>query len=292
MIIVDFSGIAVAGASIAFKMDGSSGNVELDKGNIRHIILNSVRQISKKYKKKYGEMVIAIDNKNYWRRNVFPAYKASRKEKKKANDKVPWELMYEVIDDLSLSLHDVFGYNVIDVAGAEADDVIGVMVKYKSEQVSPEPIMIVSNDGDMKQLHKYPNVKQYSTMQSKMIIERDPAYWLKIKKIKGDRKDGIPNIFSKINHFVKTPEIRQKSVTKGFLSEIMNRPVETKLSKQELGRYKQNEILIDFDFVPKKLRETIITKYNSTETFNKQSLIFEFLTENGMIGLVDVIPDF
>jgi len=292
MIIVDFSGIAVASAAIAFKMDGSSGDVELDKGNIRHITLNSIRELNRKYRKKYGEMVIAIDNKNYWRRNVFPAYKAARKEKKKANDSVPWELMYEVIYDLSLSLHDVFGYNVIDVTGAEADDIIGVMVKYKSEQVSPEPIMIVSNDGDMKQLHKYPNVKQYSTMQSKMIIERDPAYWLKEKCIRGDRKDGIPNIFSKINHFVNTPEIRQKSVTQGFLSEIMNRPVASKLSKQELGRYKQNEILMSFEKIPDNIRNLIIDKYDNTETFNKQSLIFDYLTEKGMVGLVDCIPDF
>jgi len=292
MIIVDFSGIAVASAAIAFKMDGSSGDDELDKGNIRHLALNSIRELNRKYRKKYGEMVIAIDNKNYWRRNVFPAYKAARKEKKKANDSVPWELMYEVIDDMSLSLHDVFGYNVIDITGAEADDVIGVMVKYKSEQVSPEPIMIVSNDGDMKQLHKYPNVKQYSTMQSKMIIERDPAYWLKEKCIRGDRKDGIPNIFSKINHFIKTPEIRQKSVTQGFLSEIMNRPVASKLSQQELGRYKQNEILMSFEKIPDNIRNLIIDKYDNTETFTKQSLIFDYLTENGMIGLVDCIPDF
>jgi len=292
MIIVDFSGIAVASAAIAFKMDGNSGDIELDKGNIRHIALNTIRDLRKRYKKKYGEMVIAIDNKNYWRRHVFPAYKAARKEKKKANDSVPWEIMYEVIQDLSLSLHDVFGYNVIDIGGAEADDVIGTMVKYKSEQVSPEPIMIVSNDGDMKQLQKFPNVKQYSTMQSKMIIEKDPAYWLKEKCIRGDRKDGIPNIFSKINHFVKTPEIRQKSVTVGFLSEIMNRPVESKLSKQELGRYKQNEILISFEKIPDNIRNKIIDKYNNTETFNKQSLIFEYLTEKGMIGLVDCIPDF
>lgn len=292
MIIVDFSGIAVAGAAVAFKLEGKSGNDELDKDNIRHIILNSIREISKQNKRKYGEMVIAFDNDIYWRREIFPAYKAARKDRKKENDSVPWELMYEVMKELDIDLQETFGYNVINVRGAEADDVIGVMVKEKSEGMSPEPIMIISNDGDMKQLQKYPNVKQYSTMQSKYVIEKDPAFWLKEKCIRGDRKDGIPNIFSKVSHFVKTPEIRQKSVTKVFLADIMNKPVEKKLSEQELGRYKQNEILMSFEKIPNKVSKLILDKYNTNDTFNNQSEIYNYLTKHGMLMLVDCISDF
>lgn len=200
--------------------------------------------------------------------------------------------MYEVINELKVDLHEVFGYIVIDIEGAEADDAIGTLVKYLSEQVSPEPIMIVSNDGDMKQLHKFPNVKQYATMQSKMIKESDPAYWLKEKCLRGDRKDGIPNIYSKLKHFVDTPEIRQKSITKKFLSEIMNRPVETKLSENELGRYKQNEILISFEKIPKKLQLSIIDNYENTETFIDQTKMFNYFMENKMVGFLDCVPDF
>lgn len=292
MIIVDISGIAVASAAIAFKMEGSSGDDELDKAHIRHLTINTIRDINKRYRNKYGEVVIAFDSDSYWRRDIFPNYKAKRKEKRKENDSVPWELMYQVLSELREDFYTVFGYNVIYIDKAEADDIIGVLVKEKSEDMSSEKIMIVSNDGDFKQLQKYPNVKQYSTMQSKMVIEADPAYWLKTKKIKGDKKDGIPNIFSKLDHFVKTPELRQKPVTKKFLSEVIHVPVDSKLSKQELGRYKQNEILIDFEYIPKKLRSKIIDKYNSNETFNNQSKVFDYLCRHSMKLLVDCVADF
>lgn len=292
MIIVDISATGVAAAAIALKLEGTSGDDELDKSHIRHILLNSIRDINKKYRDKYGELVIAFDDREYWRRDVFPEYKAVRKEKRKENKSVPWELLFQVMDELKVDLYEVFGYNVINVPKAEADDIIGSLCKYKSEQLSPEPIMIVSPDGDMKQLQKYPNIKQYSTMQSKLVIEKDPAYWLKEKCIRGDKKDGIPNIFSKLAHFVKTPEIRQKAVTKVFLSEIMNRPVETKLSEQELGRYKQNEILISFEKIPAKLRSKIIDKYNTYEPSNNQSRVFTYLGKHGMNLMVDCISDF
>ena len=293
MIIIDISGVAVAAAAIAFKLDGASGNADLDKSNIRHITLNSIREVNRKFRNKYGEMVIAFDNKDskYWRKTIFPGYKAGR-NKKKDDDDLPWDLMYEVLNELEDDLPNVFSYNTICVLTAEADDSIGVLTKYKSEDMSPEDVLIVSNDGDMKQLQKYPNVKQWSTRQNKFITESDPAFWLKEKKIRGDRKDGIPNIYSKVMHFVETPEIRQKSVTKIFLNEVLHKPMEPILSKQEFGRYKQNEILIDFEYIPNKLRETIINNYNEHNHFNNQSEVFKYLSKHGMHGLIDVIADF
>ena len=293
MIIVDLSGVAVAAAAIAFKLDGKSGDAELDKSNIRHITLNSIREVNRKFSGKFGEMVIAFDNKDsmYWRKNIFPGYKHGR-NKKKADDDLPWELMYEVLNELETEFYDVFSYNTLCIKTAEADDIIGVLAKHKSEDMSPEPVLVVSNDGDMKQLQKYPNIKQWSTRQNKFIVESDPAFWLKEKKIRGDRKDGIPNIYSKVMHFVKTPEIRQKPVTKVFLNEVLHKPMKGILSEQEYGRYKQNEILIDFDYIPKELRKEIIDKYNDHKHFNNQSEVFAYLSKHGMHGLIDVIADF
>ncbi len=44
--------------------------VELSEDLVRHMVLNSLRAHNKKFKKEYGEMVIACDSKNVWRREV------------------------------------------------------------------------------------------------------------------------------------------------------------------------------------------------------------------------------
>ena len=71
MIIVDYNAIAIAGV-ITQKM-------QIDEHLIRHMILNTIRMYNKKFRKEYGQMVIACDHSS-WRREVFPQYKASRKK--------------------------------------------------------------------------------------------------------------------------------------------------------------------------------------------------------------------
>ena len=73
MIIVDYSGLAIA-TIVVNKVD--------DEDLLRHMILNSLRQYRVKYKKDYGELVLAIDGKNNWRRGYYPQYKANRKKKR------------------------------------------------------------------------------------------------------------------------------------------------------------------------------------------------------------------
>ena len=293
MIIIDISGIAVACASNSVKLDEHSDD-ELKKVLIRHLILNSIREVNVKFRKKYGDMIIAMDcrKKDYWRKKVFPEYKANRAEARKKNNKIPWKLMDEVLGELRYDLKDVFGYNVLYIKGAEADDVIGTLVKERSEQSSPEDVVIVSNDGDMKQMQKYPKVKQFSTRSQKFVIEKDTVFWLKEKCTRGDKKDGIPNIHSKVDHFVKCPGVRQKAVTKGFLGELMNVPVETVLTKEQFGRYKQNEMLIDFEMIPQYVKTPILEEYNAWEPSSNQGRIFDYLSENRLVDLFEYIADF
>ena len=53
--------------------------LEMNEDLIRHMILNSLRGHNKKFRKQYGQMVIACDSSNVWRRTKFPNYKAGRK---------------------------------------------------------------------------------------------------------------------------------------------------------------------------------------------------------------------
>ena len=77
MIIVDYSGIALASIII---------NKTFDEQLIRHMILNSLRMYRTRYKEEYGELVLAVDASNNWRKTAFPQYKASRKKTQKESD--------------------------------------------------------------------------------------------------------------------------------------------------------------------------------------------------------------
>jgi len=44
------------------------------------MVLNTLRSYRKQYKKTYGELILCIDSRHYWRRDVFPNYKHARKK--------------------------------------------------------------------------------------------------------------------------------------------------------------------------------------------------------------------
>ena len=76
MILVDYSQVAIASI-----MAQTRGENTPDEDLVRHIILNNIRLIRNKFKNDYGEIVLCCDAGNYWRKDIFPHYKASRKTK-------------------------------------------------------------------------------------------------------------------------------------------------------------------------------------------------------------------
>jgi len=115
MIIVDYSGIALASIII---------NKTFDEQMIRHMILNSLRMYYKRYKEEYGEMVIAVDAANNWRRKAFPQYKANRK-KDRGNSSFDWDEAFRILNLIREEIAENFPYKVIKIDGCEADDIIG-----------------------------------------------------------------------------------------------------------------------------------------------------------------------
>ena len=77
MIIVDYSQIALA-SIIVQRID--------DPELIRHICLNTLRMYNKKYREEYGQMVLACDGFNSWRKQFFPEYKGNRKKNRSASE--------------------------------------------------------------------------------------------------------------------------------------------------------------------------------------------------------------
>ena len=73
MIVIDYNQVAI-GAFMAEVRNRPEADVNLPL--LRHMILNTIRAYNKKHRKEFGDLVIACDNRHYWRRKVYPNYKA------------------------------------------------------------------------------------------------------------------------------------------------------------------------------------------------------------------------
>jgi 5'-3' exonuclease len=264
----------------------SNPRAKIDENLIRHVVLNSLRSYIKQFKSKYGSVVIACDSKKYWRRDYFPFYKANRRKEREKSD-FDWVLIFECFNKIRDELKQYFPYRVLEIEGAEADDIIAVLAETYSHA---EDILILSSDKDFVQLQKYKNVQQYSPILKRFINTDDPTLFVKEHILKGDRSDGIPNFLSSDNTFVIGE--RQKSINKVKLAEwVKGDPDEFCVTETMKRGYKRNQILVDLSFIPQDIKTNIIETYKKTKPANKMTLI-TYLMEKRLRNLLDVADEF
>jgi 5'-3' exonuclease len=282
MIIFDNNQVAIS--SLMEQIGSSKKPVEEDL--VRHMILNVIRTYVKKFKEKYGpEVIIACDNKNYWRREIFPEYKASRKKTRAASGH-DWTSIFEVLGKIKQELKDHSPYKVIDVDTCEADDIIAVLTMKNS---STQNVMILSSDKDFSQLQKFPNVDQYSPILKKHIKEHFPSVQLKQLIIRGDKGDGIPNILSKDDVFVTGG--RQKPITEAKIINWLNQEPKEFCNEEMLRNYSRNEMLIDLTKIPENLINQILEKYDTVKGKSKNEFM-NYMIKNKLKNLLEVIDEF
>ena len=282
MIIFDFNQVAIS--SLMEQIGSSKKPVE--ESLVRHMILNVIRTYVKKFKATHGpEVVIACDNKHYWRRDIFPQYKASRKKNRDASGH-DWASIFDCLHKIKEELKENSPYKVVDVDTCEADDIIAVLtMKYAAHG----KVMILSSDKDFAQLQKFPNVEQFSPILKKFIKEQLPAAQLKQMIIRGDKGDGIPNILSPDNVF--TEGGRQKPITEVKIIQWMNQQPEDFCVGEMLRNYKRNEMLIDLSKIPNNLQENILDKYESVQPKTRQ-VFMNYMINNRLKNLIEVIDEF
>ena len=282
MIIFDYNQVAIS--SLMEQIGSSKKPVE--EALVRHMILNVIRTYVKKFKATHGpEVVIACDNRNYWRREFFPQYKASRKKSRDASGH-DWNSIFECLHKIKEELKEYSPYKVVDVDTAEADDIIAVLAMRQSTQ---EKVMILSSDKDFAQLQKYPNVEQFSPILKKFIKEPLPAVQLKQMIIRGDKGDGIPNIMSPDGVFVDGG--RQKPITEAKIINWLNQEPTEFCNEDMLRNYKRNELLIDLTQIPEPLQQTIVDTYESATAKTKQ-VFMNYMIANRLKNLLEVIDEF
>ena len=282
MILVDFNQVAI---SNLMEQIGSS-KTAVDESLVRHMILNTIRTYVKKFKAEFGpNIIIACDNKKYWRREIFPYYKANRKKSRESSGH-DWNSIFECLNKIRDELREHSPYKVIEVDTAEADDIIAVLsIKHSAN----EKVMILSSDKDFAQLQKYPNVEQYSPILKKFIKEPLPSAQLKQLVIRGDKSDGIPNILSKDDVFVEG--VRQKPITEAKIINWMNQKPEEFCTEEMLRNYNRNEMLIDLTRIPENLKQNIIDTYESSKGRTRQEFM-NYMVANRLKNLIEVIDEF
>ena len=295
MILVDFSQVVISTYMGELGYENAQ-TAKVDVDYLRHMVFNTLRSYKRKFGGKYGEMVIACDNKKYWRRKFFPEYKAHRK-KDRSESTVDWDGLFAGIEVLKKEIIEYFPYPVIDIDGAEADDVIGTMAEYSQTAGEgglfggvPIPFLILSGDHDFNQLQKFDNVDQYSPIEKKWIkIKEPPEQVLMEHIIIGDKGDGVPNMLSEDRSFVDG--IRQKAIYKVKLEVWKKTPPEEWVTEAMSHGYNRNQMMVDLSKTPQDIKDAIAKSYEGQQGGDR-SKILNFFIKNRMKNFIETVGDF
>ena len=125
------------------------------------------------------DYVVALTDKNNFRKDVLPSYKDNRKQRRKP-------MVLNALRDYIMEKH-----NGIMWKNLEADDVMGIMA---TEPHPTEDRIIVSIDKDMRQIPAKVS-RDGETVEE--IPQRLADYWFMIQTLAGDSTDGytgLPNV--------------------------------------------------------------------------------------------------
>lgn len=299
-LLIDFSQLVIVSITGTFKTEEEQEN--LTSHQFKSVVLGSLKDIVKKYKSNYPEVIICADNASipYYKRSFAPYYKAHRAEGRK-DSKLNWEMIFTEMRSLLSELENNFPYKVVYIPGLEADDIIGYLAtegnsgKYKS--------MIISADGDFTQLHsKY--TKQWSPMHQKLVQPKISSFGdLVVKIIKGDTKDSVSPMKvqnthaynnnmkqSELNEVKRAPSTKQEEldlyIKTGSLEEL--RKI---IPEEYLMRFDENVKLLDLSILPDEYKQKIDDILLVIPKANR-SILYSYFMKNNLTKLLESIQDF
>ena len=281
MILIDLTQVLIA--SLMAQTRG--GKEPINEDMVRHICLKSLAMYRRKYHRTYGELVLADDSYNVWRKDIYPFYKANRK-KTRDKDSKDWNQIFDCISIIREELKVNFPYKYICISKCEADDIIGTLCEKYGET---ENIMIVSGDKDFQQLQRYRKVKQFSPITKKNIklTQEQAEEYLTDHIIGGDTGDGVLNVLSQDDVFVSG--MRQRPLSKKK-REVIKDPLV--MNDDEVDRNLQrNRSLIDLTYIPNEYKNQILHEFDNVEVASRGGLLNYFI-KNRLMDLEESIGDF
>ena len=276
-ILLDANQIAISHLMVRNKIEQG---INID--SVRKSIIRVVTRIHKRFRNDYGDLILCYDDKNYWRREIFPLYKKNRKQERE-NSKYDWDEVFSVLNIIRDEVRENFPYHVIQVDGAEADDVIASLTIFNEKRETPDPILILSADKDFIQLHKYESVSQYDPIRNRWIEHENPVQYLQEHIIKGDRSDGIPNILTCDDAIVTGKP--QKKMSKEKITSLASMNPEDFTNFIRLRNWKRNSELIDFTYIPQDIVDKILTTYHLKDV--RETIKINYFVQHNIGNLID-----
>lgn len=281
IILVDFNQVVISNLFVQAKQYADQVEIDL----VRSMVLTSLKRYRNKFRRTHGELVICVDAKGPWRKQVFPYYKENRK-KAKEKSTIDWDVVMSTVYTIAAELYHNFPYKVISVDRAEADDAIAVITKavHKSE-----PVVIISGDKDLVQLQKYPHVTQYDPIRDRFLSTDNPDRFLREHVLRGDTSDGVPNFMSDGDTFMNS-EKRQKAIRQTKLDEWLDDPefFEKSEFKENIER---NRVLIDLDNIPEDIEEKILRQF-AREPAGHRTKLMGYFAANRLSNLLECVGEF
>jgi hypothetical protein len=294
MILIDMNQVLISNLLSQLSYDKG---MEVNDDLIRHMALSTLLSYKKKYSSEYGELVLCCDDKNYWRKDIFPFYKSVRKAMRDAS-KHDWNKIFNSLNKIRDEIGENFPYRLMRVEKVEADDIIATICKDSQENYisnnligSPKKILIVSSDKDFLQLQKYENVEQYSPIMKKFLHTDSPEGYLIEHVIKGDSGDGVPNVLSDDDTFANETK-RQTPLTKKKL-EYINEQYTKGFTDMGLKRnFDRNMSVINLSAIPEFVEEKILAEFRKPLHNINRSKLTKYFFENNLKFLFNNIDEF
>jgi 5'-3' exonuclease len=202
MVLIDFSSIIhrMIHTSVAnikpTKVDGKYITKDFI-GLTKYYIFQELFSIKQEHGANFGDLVICLDKSadGYWRKDVYPGYKAGRKKGREESE-INFREVFAEIDGMIEQIKLNLPWKVIEVPRAEADDIMLVLAQEFNKY---EKILIHSPDKDMIQAQRdNDTVFQYSSLTKKWIVPENKHdhmdHWVMEHVCLGDASDEVPKV--------------------------------------------------------------------------------------------------
>lgn len=257
--------------------------------------LSSLNRLSYKFRIPDENIVFVRDcpRETIWRLEHYKEYKGTRKNTCKFRNKnlsVGFVFRY-TYQKIMPSIMEERKYHLVKVDTAEADDVIGVLVRKIQNEYYYRSIIIVANDNDYLQLAS--NSVYIWSLTNKLLndkIKISPKIELLNKIVHGDISDNIPPCIETIESY-KDREVLQSIIE---YPELLKEYLET--DDDFKNQFELNRSLVDFNFIPKNIKEMILDEtknilpdFRRKDYFQKQIEQIEQVEQIDQIDQIDQV---
>lgn len=234
-----------------------------DDHTMAGLALHSAFTVLNKYYNKFNptKVVCTFDRPN-WRKMYTKSdlclsgqlYKGTRRQDMTPAEQHRYNLFQEHISEFESIVKKRTAMVSLAAENLEADDIMAWFpVLYPDDR-----IIVVSADGDLTQMLKYPNVTLINPMDDKERKCDDVDWFMFLKCIRGDRGDNVASAY---------PRVRETKVREAFEDEfarltMMNHTYKTIRGEEEVearvgDRFEENELLMDLYKQPEPIKKLI-----------------------------------